>query len=116
MKKTLNGLKRKVVDNVYVDLRRWKTQHGHRLVRIWSDEWRCYWRPSRAGYTTDVAQAGIYRLDDALDASGHCGREKKIAYEFLPKNTKLTPTQESAGDPQLMLKLVSRDAQSEDRS
>ena len=108
MKKTLNGLKRKKdAEGRYINLRKWKTEHGHRLVRIWSDEWRSYWRPNRSGYTTDVAQAGIYRLDDAIDASGHCGREKKIVYEFLPRNTKSVPTQESAGDPQLMLKPVS---------
>lgn len=106
MKKTLRGLKRKVApDGHYVLLRKWKTEQGHRLVRIWSDEWDCYWRPNRAGYTIDVAQAGVYRLDDAIAASGHCGPEKKIVYEFLPKNTKLLPTQESAGDAQLMLKL-----------
>lgn len=99
MKKTLTGLKRRGT------LKTWKTEHGHRLVRIWSGEWNSYWRPSRSGYTTDVAQAGVYRLDDAIDASGHCGPEKRIVYEFLPKNTKVLPTQESAGDPQLMLRL-----------
>ncbi len=47
-------------------------------VRIWSNEWRMWWRPKGNGYTDDVDQAGIYPADDAWQRVSGCGPEKKI--------------------------------------
>lgn len=47
-------------------------------VRIWSDQWRAWWRPDASGYTDDLFQAGIYSAKDALRKVNHCGPEKRI--------------------------------------
>lgn len=53
-------------------------EHGLKQVVIWSGEHGAYWRPNRAGYTTDSADAGRYHRDDAIRIISGCGPEKKI--------------------------------------
>jgi hypothetical protein len=74
-----------------------------RLVRIYSCQHQMFWRPERRGYTRHANDAGVYFFSDALDASGHCGNEKGICYEFLPKDTPLSATQEAQGKAKLLL-------------
>lgn len=65
--------------------RRWVaflSKHAARPVRIWSAEYRCWWRPGGAGYTQHIEAAGIYTFSDALDRSQHAGTEKQIFYQF----------------------------------
>lgn len=83
--------------------KRWLSRLGSRLVRIYSGQWGAYWRPDRSGYT-GFAESGVYTFADAFDASGHCGPEKRIIYEFLPKDTLINPTQESRGKAVLLLR------------
>lgn len=52
-------------------------------VRIWSGEHRAWWRPSGAGYTTELAAAGVYGLRQAYEATRHCGPEKRIRYHVV---------------------------------
>lgn len=59
------------------------TRHAKRLVLIYSKEWWSYWRPNSGGYTKCACSAGVYSFEEALNASGHCGPEKQICYEFL---------------------------------
>lgn len=99
MKKTLAGLKRKGT------LQKWKEENGDLLVRIWSNQWSLYWCPDRSGYTRNIANAGVYTLRDAINASGHCGSEKGIVYEFVSSDLK--PTQEERGAAKLLLSIVS---------
>lgn len=80
--------------------KRWAALRAQRLVRILGEGW--YWRHSRCGYTDVKTSAGIYTLDDALNASGHCGEEKRIVYEFLPLGEGEV-TQESGGPARLLL-------------
>ena len=80
--------------------KRWAALRAHRLVRILGEGW--YWRRSRCGHTDVKASAGIYTLEDALNASCHCGEEKRIVYEFLPLG-KGEVTQESSGPARLLL-------------
>lgn len=53
-----------------------------RSVRIWSAEWRAWWRPDGRGYTDKINDAGIYSFEDAWSRSAHCGPEKGIIYEL----------------------------------
>lgn len=64
---------------------------AHTLVRIWSEEWRCWWRPRGSGYTDDIRQAGVYSFSEAWRRSAHCGPEKQIWYEVVGKEAE-TPS------------------------
>lgn len=78
----------------------WAAARSARLVRIIGDGY--YWAPNRSGYTSDGLAAGVYVFSDALHASGHCGAEKNIIYDFLPHGHGV-PTQEARGPAALML-------------
>jgi len=82
--------------------RKWLAKNAHRAVMIWSNQWCRWWAPDRSGYTSDIKQAGIYTFADAFDASGHCGKEKGIQYEFCGGIS----TQEARGAAQLMLRVI----------
>lgn len=66
-----------------VKLKRWPSLArflSGKLVRIWSEEWLAWWRPDGAGYTSDLAGAGIYTFEDAFNRSSHCDPSKGICY------------------------------------
>ena len=58
----------------------------NKSVRIWSNEHQMYWRPGRAGYTSDGLKAGIYKFPDAFTATRHCGPEKKICFRTISQH------------------------------
>jgi len=96
-----------------IDLERLKTKAGKKWLKktrllnhcvyLIGEGW--FWREQRAGYTDVKSSAGIYTFADALDASFHCGAEKRIQYMFVD-NDSLQPTQEPKGKAKLMLKLI----------
>lgn len=61
-------------------------RHGERQVYIVTNQWGAYWKENRCGYTDDITKAGAYTLREAWSASGHCGPEKGIHYQFVPIN------------------------------
>lgn len=54
-----------------------------RAVRIWSDQWRMWWRSDAAGYTQLEGEAGLYTFENAVARTHHCGREKQIIFELV---------------------------------
>lgn len=38
---------------------------SERLVYIWSNEHRAWWKPGNEGYTKDLHLAGLYDIDEA---------------------------------------------------
>jgi hypothetical protein len=56
--------------------------HGHKRVRIWSDEHRAYWRPNGNGYVVERAGAGVFTVFEAYNRTAHCGPEKHIWFEW----------------------------------
>lgn len=74
-------------------IREYLKKNGRKLVYIYSYEHGAYWRPDRKGYTFHEEAAGIYTLQDAYEATGHCDESKKIWYmpaekqRILPKYT-----------------------------
>jgi len=51
-------------------------------VRIWSGEWRMWWRPEGNGYTEIEADAWITRFENAWDNASHAGPEKQIEFQY----------------------------------
>lgn len=59
-----------------------------KMVRIWSSEHGAYWRPHSKGYTTEMAEAGRWLIQDAFAETRHCGPEKRIWFiDILPGDT-----------------------------
>lgn len=52
--------------------------------RIWSGEYRSYWRAEGAGYTWSALNAGTFTVAEAYELTKHCGPEKGICFEVLP--------------------------------
>jgi hypothetical protein len=75
----INPLRRVAPEKV----NRFIQKHGHKPVRIYSDQWGAFWRSGRAGYTSQRNEAGIYTFAEAFDATCHCGSEKHIYYQFI---------------------------------
>lgn len=46
-----------------------------RFVLIWSDEHRAWWRPDGMGYTTKVAEAGLYNPKTVVQRWLHGGSD-----------------------------------------
>lgn len=55
------------------------------LVWIWSDEHDAYWRPEGAGYTRRAGAAGVFTYREAKSLTSHCGPEKRIEIEPVPR-------------------------------
>lgn len=56
-------------------------------ILIYSGEHGAYWRPDCAGYIRSPEGAGRYSLREAIDATRHCGPEKRISFERTPAMT-----------------------------
>lgn len=57
-------------------------------VYIYSGQWGAYWRDNACGYTQRKEEAGIYDIKEAWKNVSHCGIEKAISFELLPKEQK----------------------------
>jgi hypothetical protein len=77
---------KKLSDNSKMD---YLLKNGHRLVNIYSDEHKAYWRPNSKGYSIDIKGAGKYTFEDALANTMHCGPEKKIKFRFVSEEPDL---------------------------
>lgn len=53
-------------------------------VRIWSGQWKLWWREEGAGYTHDESKAWVTTFESAYAVSKHAGPEKKIEYCEVP--------------------------------
>jgi len=42
------------------------TRHDDETWLIWSNKWGCWYRSVSSGYTSDIAQAGLYDRRDAM--------------------------------------------------
>lgn len=58
------------------------SRFGH--VRIWSNQWKLWWRKNGAGYTSNIDEAGVYSAADAWRYTSHCGPEKGIVLHEAP--------------------------------
>ncbi len=54
-------------------------------VLIWSKEWKAWWRGGGSGYTDDVKLAGIWDASEAWKRVRHCGPEKGIVLQSIPR-------------------------------
>lgn len=52
-------------------------------VRIYSGEWKMYWRPTAAGYTEKASEAWVTSFENAMDHSSHSDSSKKILFEVV---------------------------------
>jgi hypothetical protein len=85
-KVTLKGLKARY-DSILSAIAR--SPIREKRVLIWSGQHGQYWGQNRCGYTPyqpgmappNHSEAGIYKLQEALEATWHCGPEKRITFE-----------------------------------
>jgi hypothetical protein len=71
------------------------TEHGlkpdafadNRIVLIWSDEHRAWWKPTANGYTDDRDEAGRWWLKDAWLQTKHCDPSKRIMFETAKRGS-----------------------------
>lgn len=75
----IQRIRRKSPDKIAAFIQR----HGEKRVRIYSGQWGAFWRENRSGYTFKKEEAGVYSIEDAFDATCHCGPEKFIKYDFI---------------------------------
>lgn len=61
-------------------------------VAIWSGEHRMWWRSNYSGYTRAPEAIGRYTMQEAIDATHHCGPEKQIFIRDLPETVGQSPT------------------------
>lgn len=61
-------------------------------VRIYSREHHAWWGEDGCGYSTDIAEAGIYTFEDAWAWSFHCDPSKGIEFEILEPDPPSLPT------------------------
>jgi hypothetical protein len=67
-----------------------KKDFAGRLISIWSNEWRAWWRPNGFGYTVCRSEAGVFSFEHAWEISSHAGPEKKLVYVVrgaVPRNS-----------------------------
>ena len=69
------GYRRKAKPNLVYKGRMDKFADAYWL--IWSNKWGCWYRPDSAGYTSDIAQAGIYTREQAVRHYDGPGTPKK---------------------------------------
>lgn len=50
-------------------------------VRIYSEQWRMWWRENGNGYTDNESEAWVTTFEHAWDVSHHAGPEKQIKYQ-----------------------------------
>lgn len=60
-----------------------RNELNNETVRIWTDEWNSWYRKEYCGYTIDIREAGIYKLEDAYNHIGHAGPEKQLIFEIV---------------------------------
>ena len=77
----------------HIDLKAWREGMEEMIaknpgvkVHIWSDEHGMYWGPGRCGYTSDKSKAGVYVIEDAWNATSHCGLSKRIYFCIIDEN------------------------------
>jgi hypothetical protein len=54
-----------------------------KTVRIWSQQWKSWWRPEAQGYTRDPGQAWVLPFEEAFRRTRHCGPEKGIEFQAV---------------------------------
>ena len=60
-------------------------------VRIYSGQWKAFWRVSGQGYTENPEESDILDIDVAVAKTRHCGPEKQIQYVAVNTSTSSIP-------------------------
>ncbi len=65
-------------------LKRWTSLfHRFTKVRIYSAEYKLFWRGKGNGYTTNPEESNIWDIKEAFHRTCHCGKEKRIQFVSL---------------------------------
>lgn len=70
---------------------KWERDDPFKMVRIWSQEHRAWWRDKGTGYTTVEAEAGTFTMADAYARTKHCGPEKQIHFVRIKQRSETQP-------------------------
>lgn len=66
---------------------------------IWNTEYRLYWRPKRAGYSSSLLDAGLYSEAEARSIERIRGTDKPMTVaEAIAQETKGSPTAGTVGE------------------
>lgn len=62
---------------------------GRNVYIVSNDGAPCYWKPNKSGYSGCIRKAGVYKFEEAYEATNHCGPEKRVGYSPAPMLTEI---------------------------
>lgn len=81
MRRHIDSMRRQDDRETLARLKRWPHLASRfPRVRIYSGEWRAFWRGKGNGYTENAEESDVLDIGAAVAKTNHCGPEKQIQF------------------------------------